>query len=207
MASTSMLPTSEIESLRFHLGYGNVGVQAYPYTPDGFFEVFTQVVAPNLSVSTEATASSPATIEASATATMVLDDVTSILPFTRLVVDVGDDTEVLEVKAVSGMTVTAKFALAHTAPFPVQVLSGVARLRLLLHAADKAWRTEHSSDITGSAGIKQLGKGEIEYFQGGAILADVSGQYARIQQRISSLVRVPIGGASDAGGAMRLEPY
>ena len=45
----SLLTTAEIENLRFHLGYGNLQVGAYPYTPDGFFELFTNVIKPYLS--------------------------------------------------------------------------------------------------------------------------------------------------------------
>ena len=42
------LTTDEIEHLRYHLGFGNLDVGAYPYTPDGFFELFTNVIQPYL---------------------------------------------------------------------------------------------------------------------------------------------------------------
>ncbi len=186
------MSASEIESLRFHLNYGNISVLGSPYTPDGFQEVFSQVIAPNLDTDTETTATLPASVLAGETATLTVASNTNFLPYTILVVDVGDDTELVEAKAVGTLTFTAKFALAHTTPMPVAILSGTMRLRLMLRAANTSWRTEHGPDITGTAGIKSLGKGEIEYFPGGAALADVSGQYATIQARISALVRVPL---------------
>ena len=53
---TMVLTASEVEAIRFHLGYGNINVGAYPYTPDGFYELFTDVVAANLSTGAETTA-------------------------------------------------------------------------------------------------------------------------------------------------------
>lgn len=200
------LSTSEVESLRFHLGWGNVGIGAKPYTPDGFYEVFNNVVKPYLASDTETTSTTAVT--AAGVTTLTLGSVTNISTYTRLVIDTGEDVEVVEARAVSGSTVTAKFALTHAQPFPVAILSGVMRLRLLLFAADRAWRKEHSSSITAAAGIKQLGKGEIEYFPGGMLLADVSGQYMTIQERISSLVQVPINkAASGKRRASGIEPY
>ncbi len=201
-----MLSTAEIESLRHHLGYGNVGIHAYPYTPDGFYEVFTQIVAPNLSKSTETTATTNVT--AAGVASITLADATDILPYTALVIDAGEDTELVTVRNVSGLVVSARFALAHVAqPYPVAVLSGTMRCRLLLKAADVAWAKEQSGAVTGTAGIKQLGRGEIEYFPGGSVLADISGHYATIRHRLSSLTRVPIADDGGRRAHATIEPY
>lgn len=182
------LSDTEIQSLRFHLGYGNISANAYPYTPDGFLELFASVVAPNLQ-------SGFATTTSTAVATVGVASITvaaigTIAARTRLVVDVGEDAEIVDVKNVSGLVVTARFAKEHAGTYPVSELSGESRLRLLLADADKAWQTAQSSDITGTAGLKQLGKGEIEWFPGGQVLAETNAHYCSIQDSIAALVRV-----------------
>jgi hypothetical protein len=111
---------------------------------------------------------------------------------------VGEDAEIVDVKATSGSTFTARFAKDHAGTYPVSTLSGESRLRLLLADADKAWQTAQSADITGTAGLKQLGKGEIEWFPGGQVLAETNAHYRSIQRSIASLVRVEIGPTPDA---------
>ena len=63
---------------------------------------------------------------------------------------------------------------------------------MLLADADKAWQTLQSEDITGTAGLKQLGQGEIEWFPGGSVLGETLKHYQSIQNSISSLVRVDV---------------
>jgi hypothetical protein len=182
------LTDSEIHALRFHLGYGNVDVGAYPYTPDNFQYLFESVIAPNLETVASTTASTSTTAGASTTVTV--GSLTSIAAWTQLIVDVGDDAEIVVARSTSGSTFTAYFTKAHTQPYPVAVSSGESRLRYLLWQADKAWQTLQSSTITGSAGLRQLGKGEIEWFPGGALLADTTAHYESIADSISALVRV-----------------
>ena len=196
------LSTAEVESLRFHLGYGNMSVSGHPYTSDGFYEIFTQIISPNLSTSTETT--STTSVSAAGITTITLGSVTLITPYTRLIVDVGDAAETVVVRAVSGSTITATFAKAHTQPYPVAVLSGVSRLRQLLHSADTAWATLQSADITGSAGIKQLGQGEIEWFAPSAVYLSVLRHYTGICEEISKLVCVPLAGSSEGGSSMAM---
>lgn len=182
------LTDSEIQALRFHLGYGNIDIGAYPYTPDGFSYLFEQVIAPNLDVVASTTATTTTTAGASATVTV--GAITSIAAWTQVIVDVGDDAEIVVVRSVSGLTFTAYFAKAHVNPYPVAVSSGEARLRYLLWQADKAWQTLQSSGITKTAGLKQLGQGEIEWFPDGSVLTDTRAHYDSIVDSIASLVRV-----------------
>ena len=129
---------------------------------------------------------------------ITLASVTGIAAYTRLVIDVGDDAEIVTVRSVSGSAVTATFAKAHTQPYPVAIESGTAVLRTLLHSADAAYDRLRSSSITKTAGLKQLGKGEIEWFEGGYVLRDTLAHYRSIQQQISDLVRVSIAGGGEA---------
>lgn len=198
------LSDAEIQSLRFHLGYGNLETPAAPYTPDGFYEVFSQVIAPNLETGTQTTCSTATT--AGAITTVTLASVSGIAAYTPLVADVADDAEVVIVKSVSGSTVTARFEKAHSAGFPVAVMSGEARLRMLLWDADIAWKKAQNAAITKTAGLKQLGQGEIEWFGGGAVLADTLTHYRSIVKSISDLVRVAPS-SSSATSSSRIEAY
>ncbi len=200
------LTSSEIQSLRFHLGYGNIGVNAYPYTPDGFYELFTQVVAPNLE--TAAVTSSTTAVTAGTTQAITVASPTDIVVNTSLVVDVGDEAEVVIVKAISGSTVTAAFTKAHSSGgYPVAIMSGEARLRMLLWDADQAWKSAQNSKITKTAGLKQLGQGEIEWFPNGSVLSDSLEHYKSIVMTISLLVRVEPSWAEALGRSTRLEAY
>lgn len=199
-----MLTTSELESLRHHLGYGNVGIGGEPYTEDGFQNLFAAVIAPYLTTGTETSATTAITAGSIVVVTPLV--MTDIVANVELVIDNGEDAEIVMVKAVTLTTFTARFVKAHAATgYPVSVMCGKARLRLLLWDANALWRKLTGKDITQSAGIKQLGNGEIEWFAPNAVLRSVQMQYLSVIARISSLVRVtPIGGF---GGSSQLESY
>lgn len=198
------LTTSEIESLRHHLGYGNIGAAGAPYSPDTFLELFSQVVSPNLSTGTETSATTA--IAAGATVSVTPVSMTGILAYGTLVVDVGDEAEAVVVKAVSGSAFTAKFAKAHASTgYPVATMSGLARLRLLLWDADASWRSMTDWALTDQAGVKRAD--EVEFFGGGWYLKDRVGHYRSIVSSIASLVQVPPKWASGGRGSSRLEAY
>lgn len=187
------LSDSEIESLRYHLGYGNIGLGVSMYTPDGFKELFDQIIAPYLTGSTETTATTAVTAGTNVTVTPV--SMTSIVPYAKLVVDVGDDVELVMVRSVTATTFTAKFAKAHpTSGYPVAVMGGHARLRLLLNQADNAWQAMQDPSVGATAGLKQVDKGDVEWFQGFQVLKDRLRHYQEIVGQISSLVRVDLVG-------------
>jgi hypothetical protein len=187
-----MLSPTEIQSLRFHLNYGSINFGAYPYTPDGFIELFNTVIAPNVQSGDDT--SSTTAITAASTAVVTVVSMTNIIVRERLVVDVGDDAEIVVVKATSGSTFTAAFAKVHSAAgYPISTLSGESRLRLLLHDADRCWQKLQDPSITKTAGLKQLGRGQIEWQSNGfRVLADTRAHYRSIQESISTLVRVPL---------------
>lgn len=197
------LTTAEIEELRLHLQYGNIGVGAYPSSPDGFYELFYDVVSPYLSTGTETSATTAITANTTTTVTPV--SMTNIIVYGRLIVDVGDEAEVVTVKAITGSTFVAAFKKAHAATgYPIATNSGVARLRMLLHDANKAYATMTGTTITSSAGLKSVGRGAVEWFGAGAVLSSVQQQYRAILEQIASLVQVPVNGD---GRTTRLEMY
>lgn len=202
------LTDAEIQSLRHHLGYGNVSTGAYPYTPDGFYELFTSVISPNLQTGAETTSATATT--AGASTAIVVEASTGIVAYARLVIDVGDQAEIVTVKAVSGLNVTAYFTIAHSGTYPVAVESGVSRLRMLLHRADAAWQALTSGKMFSGAGIKQVD--EVHFFDpksGGASaqLAGTRKAYEAVVWEISSLVRVLPRWASQRAARTVTETY
>lgn len=175
----------EIESLRFHLGYGNLSEDG-PYTADGFRAVFYQVIQPNLTTAAETTATTAASVGLSS---VTVASLTGIAAHTRLVVDVGDAAEVVVVRSVAGSEFSAVFAAEHSASCPVAVMSGEARLRLLLHRADATWQSMQSSDVGDVAGLKRI-EGEAEWFPGGGTLKERTAAYETVVVELSMLCRV-----------------
>lgn len=205
------LTASEMDSLRHHLGYGNIAVGAEPYTPDTFFEVFNAIVSPYLSTGNETSAS--ATIAAGASATVTPASMTGIATYGQLVVDADGAAEVVVVKATTSTTFTASFQKAHSGTYPIATMSGKARLRLMLREADAAWASLMSQDIGAQAGLKSVDKGDVEWFggrsgQGNAVLSGRAEHYRSIVWGIANLVQVPPKWAeTSGGGTSRLEAY
>lgn len=199
------ITTSEIERLRFFLGYGNIAVAAYPYTPDGFFELFYDVVAPNLTTGAQTSAS--VAIAGAGIVTVTPANMTEIVLYARLVIDVADDEETVTVRAVTGSTFDARFAKAHAAPYPIAVDSGETRLRSLLAKAEATLGKKVGSEITAAAGLKMVGQGEVEWFSSTASLLTTDAQLVSIRRELSSLVRVPLCEDYDEGPCQRVETY
>lgn len=196
----------EKESLRFHLGYGNLDFGAYPYTPDGFKELFEQVIQPNITGGAETSATTA--IAAGSTVVVTPLAMTSIVANARLVVDVGDDAEIVAVRSVTLTTFSAKFTKAHpVSGYQIALLSGQARLRLLLNQADAAWQAANSMAVGAVAGLKSVDKGDVVWFEGFQVLKDRLTQYKSIVMSLSSLVRVLPRWADECGGSARLEAY
>jgi hypothetical protein len=192
----------DIEALRFHLGYGNLGVAAYPYAPDGFVELFHTVIQPNLSTAPETTATTA--IAAGEIVQVTPVSMTGIAVNVRLLVDNGEDAEEVVVKATTVTKFSARFSKAHAASgYPILVASGVARLRQLLHAAQLAHEQVTGSTVTSTAGLKSVGRGEVEWFGESAVLESRRAHYLAIVAQLSSLVRVaPVEMGTSRGGTM-----
>ena len=209
------LSTSEIESTRHHLGWGNMAVGSAPYTLDGFWHTFNQIVSPYLGTGTETSATTA--ITAASTTAVTPGAMTDIEVNGELVVGVGDQAEIVQVTAVTGSTFTAYFAKAHAATgYPIATMSGKARLRLLLHDANVAWRAFQDAAVGGTAGIKSLDKGDVVFQDTGGergssssgVLKQRLAHYRAVVKALSQLVRVPAApGWPTGGGCARLEAY
>lgn len=200
------LSDAEVESLRFHLGYGNIGLGAYPSTPDGFLELFRDVVAPNLTGGVETTATTD--IAAGAAVQVTPASMTGIVVHAKLVIDVADATELITVRSVTGTTFTAVFANDHPSTgYPIALLDGHSRLRLLLNQAEKAWQAMTEPSIGDTAGLKQLDKGDIEWFEGFQVLKDRLSHYRSICDELVKLVRVARVTGDDEDRSVETEVY
>lgn len=194
----------EVESVRFHLGYGNIGLDASPYTSDGYLTLIRDVLIPNLSTGAQTTTSTG--VLGGATATVTPAAMTGILVNSKIVADVGPDAEIVTVRSVTLTTFSAFFARAHTGSYPLALLSGEARLRLLLGQADAAWQALQDPSVGATAGLKQVDKGDVEWFQGFQVLEDREAHYRAIVSQIGSLLRVcPV--VDSCGGAQTLSVY
>jgi hypothetical protein len=197
------LTASEIESLRLHLGYGNLSVAGVPYTSDGFQNYFSGIISDYLTTATETTSTTACT--AGDITVVTVGSIGDIVAFSELLVDTGEDAEIVVVKAVAGSTFTARFTKAHAASgYPVMLMCGKARLRMLLNDANTLWRKLTGKEITQTAGIKQLGNGEIEWFDGGAVQRQVSMQYGAVVEQLAALCRMA---PQKKSASTRLEVY
>lgn len=175
---------SETASLKFHLGYGSIGVDAEPYVD--FYALFEQTIAPNLTGGAE---TSIASAIIAGVAIVTPASMTGIVSHARLVVDAGTDVEAVTVKSVTASTFTARFTRPHAAGCPVAVMGGVARLRMLLQQADTAF--EALQDPSGAtAGLSSVDKGDVVFQPRGAVLRDRLRHYQSIQSQLGSLCRV-----------------
>jgi hypothetical protein len=198
------LSAEEIENLRFHLGYGNISVGGYPYTPDGFIEIFRDVISPFLTGAAETSATTQ--VDAGSVAAITPASMAGIVQWARVVVDGGDDAEIVVVKAVTQTTFTARFAKAHAmGGYPIALLGGKARLRLLLHDADKAWQAMTSQDVGDTAGVRQVDKGDVVMFDGNSVMRGRLRHYLSIVDQIARLVRIRPTGSD--GGSVSVEAY
>jgi len=184
------LSTKEIAAVRRHLGYGNLTVAALPYTPDGYWEQFNNIVSPYLETGVETTSTTATT--AGSVQTITVADGSAFSVYDSIIVDNGEQAEITVLKAVSGNSLTAYFAKAHTAAgYPVATDSGKARLRLLLHEADNAWSSLFDQSVGKTSGIKSVDKDDVVFFDGQSVLKGRLEHYRSIVTAISSLVRVP----------------
>ena len=154
---------SELARIKFHCGYNLLSVGAEPYI--GHAAIW-DVVQDNLSGGAATT--SATTVAAATTPTPVTLTLTSATGFAAgnaVIVDVDSRQERATVQAVSGATITVLLSFAHTGTYAVTVEGGESVVRGLLKSCDAAL-TAYESAIT-SAGIKQLGRGEIEWFGDG----------------------------------------
>jgi hypothetical protein len=188
-----MLSSEQIDSLKVHLNYGAISVDAEPYV--SFVSLFSQVIAPNL---TSSTPTQCAFAIGAGHSVVTPDSMTDIVTGARLVIDVADDAETISVRSTTPTTFAAKFAKAHPSNTKVALLSGKERLLMLLHRADQALEAMQDQSVGATAGLQSVDKSDVVWQPRFQVLADRIRHYRTIQQSIATLVRVPVYAAGAA---------
>lgn len=164
------LLTSEIQRLKYELGYGLVGIGAEPMI--GYYIVFEQVIQPYLSSGASTTSSTSVTAATEPTpVTLTLASATGFTAGNRVVVDVDSRQESATVQLVSGSTITLMLTKAHSGTFQVTVEAGEAIIRGILQKLDAisglmgGGTSGLMAGAASSAGLRKVD--EIEFFGGG----------------------------------------
>ncbi len=126
-----MLHTSEVQRLRYELGYNVLQVGAEPYI--GVTQMFEQVVQQYTTAGATTTSTTAVVAsESPAPATLTLASATGFAAGDRVVVDVDELAEVATIRALSGSTIVVLLHFAHTGTYPISVEGGEGIIRELL---------------------------------------------------------------------------
>lgn len=154
---------SEIQRIKYELGYNVLSVGAEPYI--GIAAIFDQVIKPY--TLSGAITSSSTTVTASDTPTPVTITLASGTGFStlcRVVIDVDDREEIVTAQNVSGNSLTVLLQKAHSGTYPVTVEGGESIIREILRHLRKIAATDGGLDsAVDAAGIKEL-VGDVVFF-------------------------------------------
>jgi hypothetical protein len=169
MEGTMALLPSELDQIKFELGWNTLTIGAVPYV--GIAAIFERVVQPYLNsglVTTGhgyvASASAPTCVDVHLEAVSGVNTQgtpVSVQVGDRIVLDVDYAQEVAVVQGMNGNLVTVQLRLAHEPPYPVTVVGGEAMVRYILR---RCWAVREKIERSDSReGIKKVD--EIEFFE------------------------------------------
>lgn len=167
------LTDSEIQRIRFELGYPNMSTAAEPYI--GIAAVFDAIVKPYTLSGTITTSSTPVTAATTPTPqTIVVAAATNMAVGNVLVVDVDARQERATIQSISGTSVTLQLLFAHTGTYPVTLEGGESIIRDILNELRKLsvgmnGKAGSVSALASRAGLKKVE--DVEWFGGGGTLA------------------------------------
>lgn len=169
---------SELQLIRYELGWNNLSTGAEPYI--GIAAIFDRVVAPYLRsglITSSATAvavgaGQTALVLTATTGTDTQGAAVAVHVGDRLVVDVDARQELAIVESMMGSTVTLLLSIAHTGTYPVTVEGGESILRGILRNCRAA--TAKLESAGSRAGVKKVD--EIEFFASSAGGSTVFGE-------------------------------
>jgi hypothetical protein len=195
---------SEIARIKWHLGYNVLSVGAEPYF--GYVSIFDQVIQPYVTAGAKTTSATTVTAASTPTpVTLTLASATGFESYASVIVDVDSRQERATVQSVSGSTITLILSNAHSGTYPVAVEGPESIVRDVLSKCDAAWSAY--SEAIGNAGLKQLGQGEIEWFQEGSGNGALSSARATLmnwRRELGNALGLPPAGS---GGSSRCELY
>lgn len=160
------LTDSEIQRLRYEMGYPNLATAAEPYI--GIVAVFEQIIQPYTLGGAATTSSTPVTAASTPTPqSLVLVDATDFVAGAVVIVDVDTRQERATVQSVSGLSITLQLSLAHTGTYPVVLEGGESIIRDIL--AELRRVSDAIGNLRDRVGLKRAD--EVEFFGGGQTLA------------------------------------
>lgn len=174
---------SEIQRIKFELGYNLLNIGAVPYVQHMF--VFEQVIQPHLLGGAVTESSTPVTASVPAVptpVTLTLADATGFHVFDNIYVDIDTQQESAVVRQVTGNTIVVYLSKSHIGTYPVTVEAGKdggeAIVRELLKKLKELTGINglYHTSISG-AGIKRADD-DVEFFPNGAY----GGSKSRLQE-------------------------
>lgn len=180
---------SEIQRIKYELGFNVVGAGAEPYI--SIYQIFDQVIAMYITAGASTTATT--TIAASsvaAPASITLASATGFTAGARIVIDVDARQEIVTLQSLSGAVATALLTKTHTGTYPVTVEGGESIIREILAELRNVQGKLFAS--AGNAGLKRAE--DIEWFPGvsgvGALLTTLKEQRNVYRDELASALGV-----------------
>lgn len=164
---------SEVQRIRYELGYPNLDTAAEPYI--GVAAVFTQVIQPYLLGGAQTTATTAVTAASTPTPQAItLTDATGFSAGAVVVVDVDTRQERATIQSMAGPAITVQLSLAHSGTYPVLVEGGESIIRDILFelrrlASGMNGAQSTLTSLQSRLGLKKVD--EVEFFGGGGTLA------------------------------------
>lgn len=196
------LLTSELERIKYELGYNLIGI-AQPYIET--VAIFEGVIQPYLSAGAATTSATAVTAATTPTpVTLTLTSGTGFSSGDRVVIDVDDRQEVVTARLVSGASLTVDLSLTHSGTYPVTVEGGESIVRELLRNI-RSTKTEMGLTF-GEGALKKVD--EIEWYQGGnTMFGNIGAQLSYWREELASALGIQSLWSSRRAGAQRLSVY
>lgn len=170
----ALLP-SEIQRIRFELGFPNLDTAADVYVPGGIYAYFTAVLQPYLLGGAVTTSSTPVVAaDVPTPQTITLASATGFTAGDVVVIDVDARQERATIQNLSGSALTAQLSLAHSGSYPIVVEGGESLIRDVLReirllTSGMNGTASAMSAFRSRVGLKKVD--DVEFFGGGATLA------------------------------------
>lgn len=164
---------SEIQRIRYELGFPNLDTAAEPYI--GVVAVFDQVIKP-YTLSGASTTSSTL-VEAAATptpVTLTIASATGVSAGAVVIVDVDSRQERATIQSLHGTLMTVQLSLEHSGTYPITVEGGESIIREILMELRKLAQGMNGAQSSMTALQSRLGLkkvDDVEFFGGGNTLA------------------------------------
>jgi hypothetical protein len=157
---------SEVQRIRYELGYPNLNTAAEPYI--GIVAVFTQVIQPYLLGGAATTSLTPVSASSAPTpVTIALADGTGFSAGSIVIVDVDSRQERATVQSITGASMTIQLSLAHSGTYPVTLEGGESIVRDILKELRAV--SDAIIDLKTRVGLKAAD--DLQFFGGGQTLA------------------------------------